>query len=58
MNICDYLNPVLAHNIVILVPLLSILVVIRLIQRQPLFTWRDVVALSLKWSVSDFRLEL
>ncbi len=47
MNICDHLNPVAAHNLVILVPFVAVLMGIRLIQARPLFTWRDVVALSL-----------
>jgi hypothetical protein len=47
MNICDYLNPQAAHILVILATGLVLLMVIRLLQGRPVFTWRDVVALSL-----------
>ena len=47
MNICDHLNPVAAHILVILAAGVGLLMVIRLFQGRPLFTWRDVVALSL-----------
>ncbi len=47
MGICDYFDPVVAHNLVIVVPILSVMVVIRLIKGEPLFTWRDAAALFL-----------
>ena len=47
MNICDYVSPVVAHNIVVLTVFLTLLIGIRLIQGKPLFTWRDVLALVL-----------
>jgi hypothetical protein len=47
MKVCDYLTPVVAHDLVIITAFSAVLMVIRLIQRRPLFSWRDVVALSL-----------
>src|SRR5439155_8378926 len=47
MKLCDYLSPVVAQNLVVITAFLAVLMVGRLVQRRPLFTWRDVVALSL-----------
>jgi len=47
VNICNYINPETAHLLVILGTGLTLLIIIRLLQRRPLFTWRDLIALSL-----------
>src|SRR4029453_15773144 len=47
MKLCGYLGPVVAQNLVVITAFLAVLMVVRLVQRRPLFTWRDVVALSL-----------
>jgi hypothetical protein len=47
MNPCDYINPQIAHLLLVLIPFLALLIGIRLVQGRPLFTWRDVVALTL-----------
>jgi hypothetical protein len=47
MNRCSYLNPEAVHILVILASGLAVLMIIRLFQRRPVFTWRDAVALTL-----------
>jgi hypothetical protein len=47
VNICDYLDPQAAHILVILAAGLAVLMVTRLLQRRPILTWRDMIALCL-----------